>query len=134
MAIRTTSADVALIIEVETSISLDPFIEVASALVDELLVTTPVTYDDTRLELIERWLSAHFYAIRDLRRSQERAGSVGELFQFRLGLNLAVTMYGQQVMLIDTAGILAALSKRAEEGQKASAGITWLGTEPTSSQ
>lgn len=124
---RTTSSAVQGIIETESSISLTPFIEVANELVTELC--TASGYTDTRLELIERWLAAHFYAIRDLRRANEKAGSVGESFQYKLGLNLAVTMYGQQVMLLDTAGNLAALNKQAESGGIRRVGVTWLGTE-----
>lgn len=129
MAVRTTEAAVSAIIEVDATIGLTPFIEVASAIVDD--VCTDSGYSSTKLELIERWLAAHFYAIRDMRTAQEVAGSVSQSFQFKLGLNLANTMYGQQAMLVDTAGNLAALSKRMEKGKKQSVGVTWLGTGNT---
>lgn len=122
----TTAAQVATIIEVDDTIDLDAFIDTAHELVEELC--TDSGYTTTRLELIERWLSAHFYAIRDARIKLERAGPVAAHYQHELGLNLADTMYGQQAMLIDTAGSLAALSKRAEEGKRKGVGVTWLGT------
>lgn len=115
MANRTTAAAVKEIIEVDDTLLvgtggdvLDPFIETANALVTE--VCKPLGYDDTRLELIERWLSAHFYAIRDPRRASEGAGTVQETFQHQLDLNLSVTTYGQQAMMLDTLGGLHALS------------------------
>jgi len=128
MAVRTTDAAVKGIIEVDATISTTPFIEAASAIVDDECVDSG--YDSTRLELIERWLSAHFYAIRDKQVSSEKAGSVGEVFQFKLGLNLAVTMYGQMAMQVDTQGNLANLSKRTEKGFSSGAKVVWLGTEP----
>lgn len=122
----TTEAAVAAIIEVDATIPLAPFIEIAAELVTE--VTAGAGYTAVRLELIERWLSAHFYAIRDMRAASERAGPVAQSFQFKVGLNLANTMYGQQVMMIDTAGGFAALSKRSEKGQTKSVSVLWLGT------
>jgi len=126
VAIRTTDAAVKLIIEVDPLISTTPFIEVASSLVDEVVVDA--SYAAAREELIERWLSAHFYAIRDMRSASEKAGPVAQSFQFKVGLNLANTMYGQQAMALDTFGGLAAISKKAELGGPAGAGAVWLGT------
>jgi len=124
VAVRTTYAEVALIIEVDSTISSDlaPFIEVANNLVTQ--VCTDSDYSDATLELIERWLSAHFYAIRDLRRDSEKAGAVSRKFQYKVGLNLQVTVYGQQAMIVDTAGNLLAVS----EGKRRTPRINWLGT------
>lgn len=124
---RTTEAAVRAILDDDTNIDVSPFIEVANDLVTELCTNS--SYSTAKLELIERWLAAHFYAIRDMRVASEKAGSVGQSFQHKLGLNLLVTMYGQQVAMIDSAGNLAALSKRAEEGKKKSVGFTWMGKE-----
>ncbi len=128
---RTTSSEVAKIIEVEDNIDLTPFIDAANALVTELCEPV-VRYDETRLTLIETWLAAHFYANRDNRRSQEQAGAVMESFQFKVGLNLSNTMYGQQAQLLDTEGVLSALDEQATEGiKKQEPAIIWLGTERT---
>jgi hypothetical protein len=128
MAIRTTPSLVAGIIEVDPSIDLDPFILTASELVTE--VCAIASYTVGRLELIERWLAAHFYAIRDPRTTQERAGSVGANFESKVDLNLALTRYGQQAMMLDTQGGLAALNKSILSGGSRVASVTWLGTVP----
>jgi hypothetical protein len=124
---RTTPELVAGIIEVD-SVSipdLTPFIDVANAIVTEVCV--PEEYDDTRLELIERWLSAHVYALRDPRTSSESAG-VRLPTNSTYGMNFQGTSYGQMALLLDTKGGLAALSKRTENGKKAIVGVTYLGT------
>lgn len=126
MAIRTTDTAVQGIVEQDTSIPLTPFIETASLMVDDVAVASPA-YTAARLELIERWLAAHFYKIRDQMVQNEQAKGVGQTFQYTLGLNLHVTTYGQQAMMLDPDGNLAALSKRMEKGI-AKPGANWLGT------
>jgi len=128
MAVRTTSEAVQAIIETETTISLVPFIEAANALVTERCGDVS-TYDATRLELIERWLSAHFYAQRDVRLTQERAGPVSESFESVIALGFDNTRYGQMAMRLDSAGGLSALNEQTKQGAKITAGITWLGTD-----
>ena len=125
---RTTSAAVTELIDIDGTVtSLTPYIETANALVTE--VCAPVTtYDAARLELIERWLSAHFYAVYSARRTIEKARAVAEHFQSKVGLCLYVTHYGQQAALLDTAGGLAALNKATEDGTRRVIGITYLGT------
>jgi len=126
MAIRTTPALVAGIIEVDVTIDLDPFIFTASELVTE--VCAIAGYSIERLELIERWLAAHFYAIRDPRTTNEKAGSVGASFESKVDLNLALTRYGQQAMVLDTQGGLTALNRSLAGGGSRVASVTWVGT------
>lgn len=130
---RTTYAQVAEIIEIDATITTDaaPFIATANALVtrvcaDKLDEDGTAYYTDDDLELIERWLAAHFYAIRDPRYASEAAGSVNASYQYKVDLHLAVTTYGQQAMMLDTAGGLAALSK----GKRRRVGASYLGTDP----
>jgi hypothetical protein len=127
LAIRTTALAVGKIIEVDDTIDLDSFIEVASALVDE--VCEPAGYNATRLELIERWLAAHFYAVRDPRAEMEQADTIRAQYETKVDLGLNVTRYGQQAMLLDTAGGLAVLNRNTQDGQAATptVGITFLG-------
>jgi hypothetical protein len=127
MAVRTTAEAVGLIIDVDSGISLTPFIEVANALVTKHCVDGAFTVAE--LELIERWLSAHFYAIRDPRTTQERAGSVGESYQSQVGLGFDVTHYGQMAMRLDWSGALALLNEQTKKGGRVTASVTWLGTE-----
>lgn len=123
---RTTSTLVAGVIEVDVTIDLEPFITTANELVTEICVGQG--HSDTRLELIERWLSAHFYTIRDPRRTSEKAGPVSEDYQSNVGFNLANSHYGQQAIFLDTSGRLAAFNHRALVGKRV-ASVTWVGTE-----
>lgn len=125
---RTTTEQVEEIIEVDDTItSLAPFIAMANELVTE--VCAPLGYSDERLELIERWLSAHFYCSRDPRISYEVAGPTAATYQYKVGLFLANTSYGQMALSMDTRGGLAKLSKQMEEGKgKVTASISWLGS------
>jgi len=135
---RTTATNVKKIIEVDTSIiavdaDMDSFIDTANELVTEMCTGTtngPKTaYSAARLELIERWLSAHFYAVRDPRVKSEKAGPVGVNYQEKVDLNFSVTTYGQQAMMLDTNGGLRSLS----EGKAHNVQVLWLGTTTTAS-
>ena len=132
MAIRTTDTAVGKIIELNSSIDVTPFIEIASALVDSVCV--PLTYTGTQLELIERWLSAHFYAIRDPRAKREKAGPVSQEVQSDVKAGLNVTHYGQMAMTADFKGGLASLDKSTQEGKSRTIGIQYLGTTTLSQE
>lgn len=126
---RVTTADVQAILDFDPSISdLDPFIEAANELVTEICV--PAAYTDTRLAQIERWLSAHFIAIRDPRYQTEGIGAASVSYQGQTQMNLSATTYGQQALLLDTAGGLARLDKHIAMGKRGRIGITYLGTIP----
>ena len=128
---RTSDAAVRLICELDEDLDTTPFIEVANDLVTEKCSDSD--YTAAKLELIERWLSAHFASIRDKRTASEKAGPVFEAYQYKVELILSSTMYGQMAMTIDSAGNLAALSKSTESGGRRQVGVTWLGTpEPGS--
>jgi len=122
---RTTASQVELVVEVDAAIDLEAFIAAANEIVTEVCV--PLEYSDTRLELIERWLSAHFYKIRDQAVASEKAGPVAESFQHKVDLLLMQTKEGQMAMLLDTKGGLARLQKALMEGRIKS-GLKWLGT------
>ena len=127
MANRVTSAEVEEIIEVDSSVSLAPFITVANQLVTELC--TDSGYVDARLLEIERWLSAHFVQIREQAVADEKAGTVSQSFQYKIDLLLNQTKYGQMAMLLDTAGNLAQLNKRIEDGKSPTISISWMGED-----
>ena len=126
---RTDSTAVGGIIEVDASISLDPFIEVANAVVTDCCGDV-TGYDATKLELIERWLSAHFYTVRDMRAEQERAGAVSEKKQSKVDLGFDSSHYGQMAMRIDSNGGLSKLNEQAKNGMGTVYGVGWLGTDP----
>ena len=123
MAIRTTDAAVAGIIEVDLTIPLTPFIETGSTLVDDIAAADP-SVSSARLELIERYLSAHFYTLRDPRTTAERAGPVSANYQSSVGSGLKTSHYGQMAITLDPTGTL----KNMSEGKRAG-GIVWLGLE-----
>lgn len=132
---RTTLAQVATIIELDAGIipdeaSLEPYIAVANELVTEACVTNgPTTpYSDVRLELIERWLTAHMYTVRDPRVTNERAGAVGVTYQSYVGLGFDTSHYGQTAMRLDTNGGLTDINSEAKT-RKPRIGVAWLGTE-----
>ena len=123
MAVRTTDAAVEGIIEVDASIPLTPFIETAASLVDDVAAASGAP-GAARLELIERYLSAHFYTLRDPRPTAEKAGPVGVNYQSRVDLGLFTSHYGQMAISLDPTGTL----KNASKGKRAG-GVTWLGIE-----
>lgn len=131
---HTSAEEIAKVIEVDEAIDLAPFIEIANELVEECCGDAEYTED--RLRIIETWLAAHFYAIRDPRLSSEGAGPISSSFQSRVDLGFDVTHYGQQAMRVDTAGGLAALNATtakpntsAKKTVKVTA--TWLGKDQT---
>jgi hypothetical protein len=131
---RTTRAEVAEIIELDSEIIPDdaamaPFILTANLLVTEACVTNgPTTaYTDERLELIERYLTAHLYTLRDPRAVNEKAGPVGATYQSRVDLGFDTSHYGQTAMRLDTNGGLALINSDSKKG-KPRVGVTWLGT------
>jgi hypothetical protein len=130
---RTSPTLVQGLTEVDASVSLTPFIDTANTLVTEFCTgvngPTPA-YDTDRLELIERWLSAHFYRLRDLIPVVERAGSVAEHKQYKMELALNQTPYGQHAMFLDTNGGLAAWNDSVVNGKPRRVGVTWLGSSP----
>lgn len=130
MAVRTTSSAVEEIIEVDTDIDLTPFIEAASALVDVHCAAKNSAYTATELELIERWLSAHCYCVRDPRATFESVGKLQSTYQSKVDLCLYTSHYGQMAMMLDWYGGLAALNDlMTKNGGKRTVGITWLGEE-----
>ncbi len=120
MGIRTTSDLVKGIIEVDVAIDLSPFILAASALVDDIVEKSG--HDADRLRLIETWLAAHFYTVRDPRTTDEKAGTVSASYQSAVDLNLNTSHYGQMAMTLDSSGLLRATSKI-----KRKVSVSWLG-------
>lgn len=129
MAVRTTSAAVAAIIETDPEIeNVAPFLETANALINRLLVPLGV-YSELELELIERWMAAHFYAIRDPRIASEGLRGLTTSFQHQVGLNLQVTTYGQQACILDTTGTLGKYNADTTNGKPRRAVVVgYLGT------
>lgn len=112
MANRCTAAEVKEIIDttlIEAQIS--PFITVANLTVTDILGATTVL-SANQLKEIERWLSAHFVAIRDPRISREKTEEAEATYHGKSDMGLDHTPYGQQVKLLDTTGTMTNLGKR----------------------
>ena len=111
---------------------LDPFIATASNLVDRVssLAATykGINLDTVTLELIERWLSAHFYLQSDQGlQSKSTRGASGQ-FQGKTDVvGLQGTKYGQAAIDTDYSRVLMAIDKGWI------AGLDWLG-KPVSQQ
>lgn len=122
---RTTPTLVQGIIQTEPGVDLTPFIDTATELTTDVCGAS--NYTDVRLELIERWLSAHFYAIFDSQLTMARAGTAAVGFQYKISYGLKNTMWGQQAMILDTDGNLAAYDNTAQTKRKINIDISWLG-------
>lgn len=96
----------------EAGIDLAPFIETAAALVDR--VEQAGLQNSDRLELIERWLAAHFYTVRDPRTTSESAGPVSATYQSVVGPGLRTSQYGQVAITLDETGTLRKISEPVE--------------------
>ena len=126
---RTNASLIDGIIEVDSDVSLDPFISIANEIVTEVCADSG--YTDERLTIIETWLSSHFYKLRDQSIDTEKAGDVSVKYQYKLGLGLNQTKQGQGAMIVDTAGNLASLSKRMEQGESPNVSFFWTGEDYT---
>jgi hypothetical protein len=126
MAVRVTASDVLEIMEVDPAVTdLSPFIIAANAVINNNC--TDITEADATI--VERWLSAHFVTVRDMRAASEGAGSVSVSYQYKTDLALNASMYGQMAMILDTTGGLSAWNKSIVNGvANRSVGITWLGS------
>lgn len=131
MAVRTNPALVKEIIEFDTDLSMQPFIVASSNMVDQLVAEADEYYtlSAATLELIERWLAAHFYAMRDQQYSSKSTGGASGSFQGQTAMVLTATQYGQMAMLLDTTNWLSKRSREVLEGRKLMV-FEWLGNEP----
>ena len=111
MANRVDYDDVKEILDTTlTNDQITKFISTANLIVNQHLASESSMTDDLLTE-IELWLSAHFCCIRDQRAASEGVTPVNISYQYRLGLNFEVTLYGQQAVALDHTGILKSLSK-----------------------
>jgi hypothetical protein len=124
---RVSSAEVLEIIHEtipSTVTDVTAFILVAHNMIDKVIVEdNPHEFTDDYLKEIERWLAAHFVAIRYQTNASEDIETAKETYQYKLGLGLANTMWGQQVLLLDTTGSFAELNN--SKGRKLK--MFWLG-------
>lgn len=130
---RTTPALVEGIIDVETGADLTPFITTANLLVTSVCGNSG--YDDSGIgslmEVIERWLSAHFYGLYDQQLQAAKAGTVSVTYQTKVDMGLSATVWGQQAIRLDYLGNLAAMDNTAQTKKKVTIRVKWSGRHPS---
>ncbi len=112
----------------DNSPSLTPFIDTANALTTQVATCATargVTLSSTTLELIERYLAAHFYSRSDPIASEKKTGDATAAFQGKTEMGLDSTHYGQDAKTLDHSGCLASMSK----GRQAT--TEWIGRPPS---
>lgn len=125
---RTDSAAVtALLVDVESGVSLTQFITVANLIVTKHC--TDADFTTNELEVIERYVAAHLYTVSLPRTTQEKAGSVSISYQHAEDLGFNGSSYGQMAMRLDWSGALVALDNVSKKGLRRSVDLTWLGIE-----
>lgn len=114
--VRVAEAEVREIIDVDPLVtSIAPFITAANLIVTDRLGSSGTP--DAMLKEIERWLAAHFLAVRDPRAVSESIGGISVTYGGKTGEGLRSTLYGQQAISLDVTGILAKMgSKQATIG------------------
>jgi hypothetical protein len=128
MSVRTTSDAVKSILRDKgdygplpdgTDPSLDPYIDSASVVIDRVVACAArkrITIGSEEAEIIERWLSAHLYAVSDRPVQSESKGRGSHSLQGQTGMGFEFTGYGQQAMSIDPSGCLRTLNKGGRVG------------------
>lgn len=108
--------------------SLEPFIEKANVMTDRVAacaIAKNNPYTTAELELIERYLTAHAYAMSDRTYSARSTLRASGSFNGKTGMYLEATFYGQQAKELDVNGCLESL------GKTHSVGAVWLGKRPS---
>ncbi len=103
---------------------LNQFIDTATVIVTRVATCATAKgkpLSSTELELIERWLAAHAYAMIDQPYTQKLTEKSMAKFQGQTKMRLEGTKYGQMALDLDYSGCLENLMKRQ------SIGILWLG-------
>jgi hypothetical protein len=129
MSVRTTERAVKSILggHYDGTTGLQPFIDTASSLVDDIAVADS-SISASRLELIERWLAAHYYEHADPITASRSTGGASGQFQGRTDMGFDSTKYGQEAKRLDSSGLLVKL----DQPLRPKAGCVWLGKQPSS--
>jgi hypothetical protein len=128
VAERTTDAKVRDIIETDIKVSVQPFIDAATALVDYVVTKDSDGILNTALLLqIETYLAAYYYAIKDGQYQSEKNESASATYQTGVsGKGLELNDWGRAAIALDVTGTLAGVSRG-----KLRASATWLGLPPS---
>ena len=120
---RTSDGNVGKIIDIASGDTLDGEIATATLLVDDI-ASCDSSVSAARLEIIERWLAAHYYAVRKGKYESKKTQDASAKFQGKTGMRIDSTFWGQQAISLDPTGCLLRQSKGKNRIQ-----LHWLGTE-----
>jgi len=134
MPTRTNSINVKAVLGTEydtvNSPDLTPFIQTASAIVDQIVLLDVASLLGSSLqEIVERWLSAHFYQIMDPGYKSRSTGGASGSLNGETGQTFKCTRYGQQACALDLTGWLARRDKEVEEGSRRKVQLLWVGDD-----
>ena len=132
MAARTTIASVRGVLnrDYDGSANLQPYIDTATLVIDrakELATAEDVTLSSAVLEMMERWLAAHFYCQSDKPYQSRNTKGASASFAGKTGMYFESTLYGQTAMRIDPSGSLQSIGGKERKILTAA----WLGEEDT---
>ncbi|KKN70646.1 hypothetical protein LCGC14_0429190 [marine sediment metagenome] len=125
MAWRVTEEDVRGIVDTDEAISIAPFLNIATALTDHVSAQdSGGVLNAALLVEIEKWLAAHFYAIKDPQYIEKKTEDASAKFQGQTAMALDSTYWGQTAKQLDVSGTLAALGKTVPS-------LVWAGLPPS---
>lgn len=127
---RTTSTLVQGLLKTDYdgSSDLTPYIDTASSVMDDVVVCAArkgKTLSNAKLEIVERWLSAHFYCVMDGKYTSKSTSGASGSFQGSSKEGFESTTYGQQATRLDPSGCLANI-----QDTQVATGL-WLGKPPS---
>lgn len=124
MSRRTTTERVIELGNIASSANVTPYIDTASSVVDEVEDNDQDnTLTTARKELIERWLSVHFYKVQNPDATSQSLGGASKSYDGRGGggEGFKATSWGKQAVALDTTGFLDSYGTGRPQ-------IAWLGT------
>lgn len=131
---RTTAILVRQVVDVPAGTDLTPYIRMANLLTTGVCTYADNPYTDgfegSQMELIERLLAAHFARVSDPELSAAKAGTVAVGYNMKVDQGLAATRHGQDAMVLDYRGNLAAYNNTLKTKRKITVSIGWMGTDP----
>lgn len=108
--------------------SLQPFIDAANSIVNRVktcAIAKGLALSTSELEIIERWLAAHYYVQSDQTYASKNTSNASASFQGKTEKFIEGSKYGQAAINLDYSGCLSAISKRTF------ASATWYGKPPS---
>ena len=108
MAVRVDTDDIKEIMTIVTLTDdeIDRFIATANLIIENSLNTGAYDYTVDELIDIERYLSAHFCALKEPRAAAEKVDVLSLTYQGKTGMALDATHYGQTAKMLDRHGVL----------------------------